>query len=87
MVVLGTLVTAFARSLKVFLLGRTITGVGGAGCLNVAIILVLELVSEKRRGLLLGMLNTCFTVGVAFGAVVAGALAPRLGWVCMSGAC
>ena len=44
------------------------------------LVLVLEYISEKRRGLFLGLINTAFTVGVALGAVIAGVLAPRAGW-------
>lgn len=29
----------------------------------------------------MGGLNTCFTIGVAFGALIAGALEPLVGWV------
>lgn len=76
----GTVISALATSLSVFLLGRASTGVGGAGIFSVALVLVLEHVSEKRRGLFLGLINTGFTVGVALGAVIAGVLAPRAGW-------
>ncbi|KAJ9664266.1 hypothetical protein H2201_005258 [Coniosporium apollinis] len=77
---LGVLVTAFAPTLAVFLVGRGITGVGAAGVLSVVIILVLELASEKRRGLFIGLINSGMTIGVSLGAVIAGAMAPKLGW-------
>lgn len=77
---IGTVISAVAQSLSIFLLGRASTGIGGAGIFSVALVLVLEHVSEKRRGLFLGLINTGFTVGVALGAVIAGVLAPRAGW-------
>ena len=76
----GTVISAVATSLSIFLLGRASTGIGGAGIFSVTLVLVLEHVSEKRRGLFLGLINTGFTVGVALGAVIAGVLAPRAGW-------
>lgn len=48
----------------------------------IAFILVLELAGKKRRGLFIGLLNTGFTMGVSFGAVIFGALLVRTGWVC-----
>lgn len=79
---IGGLVTSQAHTLGVFLLGRAIQGIGGAGILSISFILVLELSGKKRRGLFIGLLNTGFTTGVAFGAVIAGALLSVTGWVC-----
>ena len=64
-----------------FLLGRAIQGIGGAGIMTVSFILVLELTGKKRRGLFIGLVNAGFTTGVSVGAVVAGALLPVTGWV------
>ncbi|PSS27452.1 hypothetical protein M430DRAFT_79706, partial [Amorphotheca resinae ATCC 22711] len=77
---IGGIVTSRARTLSVFLLGRAISGTGGAGIMTISFILVLELSGKKRRGLFIGLLNTGFTTGVALGAVVAGALLPIRGW-------
>lgn len=49
--------------------------------MTIAIILVLELSSKKKRGLFIGLVNTGFTSGVSLGAVIAGALLPMTGWV------
>ena len=73
--------TGIAPDLKVFLLGRAISGIGGAGIMTISFILVLELSGKKRRGLFIGLVNTGFTVGVSLGAVVAGALVTVTGWV------
>jgi MFS family permease len=78
---IGTFLTSQAPSLAVFLAGRVLTGVGGAGILTIAIILVLELTGKKRRGLFIGMINAGYTSGVALGAVISGALLPVTGWV------
>ena len=80
-VALGALVTSRARSFAVFILGRVLTGVGGAGVLTLSLILVLDLSDKKSRGLFIGLVNAGFTVGVSIGAVVYGALLPAIGWV------
>ncbi|KAI1850241.1 hypothetical protein JX266_004099 [Neoarthrinium moseri] len=78
--VVGGLVTARAYSLPVFILGRVMTGIGGAGIFVLAMILVLELTSKRKRGLFVGLVNSGFTTGVSLGAVVFGALIPITGW-------
>ncbi|KAH7356496.1 major facilitator superfamily domain-containing protein [Rhexocercosporidium sp. MPI-PUGE-AT-0058] len=77
---IGGVVTSQAQTLRVFLLGRAIQGIGGSGIMTVSFILVLELTGKKRRGLFIGLVNAGFTTGVSFGAVVAGALLPITGW-------
>jgi MFS family permease len=75
----GAAVTAYSPSLEVFLIGRVITGIGGAGVLTFAQVLI-QLTGPKRKGLAQAILNTGYTIGVAAGAVIAGALEPHLGW-------
>jgi len=77
---LGALITSLASNLATFLLGRAVTGIGAAGIFSVSIILVVQLTEPKRRGLFNGLLNTGYTVGVATGAIAAGAIEPVLGW-------
>jgi len=71
----GQLVTGTARNLEVYLVGRVIMGVGAAANFPVALIVILDLTSTKRRGLAMGLLNSCFTVGIAFGGLVCVSLA------------
>jgi predicted MFS family arabinose efflux permease len=78
---LGGIITSQAPDLKVFLLGRAVSGVAGAGIMTISFILVLELSGKKRRGLFIGLVNTGFTVGVSLGAVIAGGLLDVTGWV------
>lgn len=81
LVATGSLISAFAESFEVFVLGRVVTGAGGAGVLSLSIILVLDLTSKRNRGLFIGLVNSGFTIGISVGAVVFGALLPVIGWV------
>ncbi|QSZ36515.1 hypothetical protein DSL72_006395 [Monilinia vaccinii-corymbosi] len=76
----GGAVTSQAPDLKTFLIGRAISGTGGAGIITISFVLVLELTTKKRRGIFIGLANSGFTVGVSLGAVVWGALLPVVGW-------
>lgn len=80
----GGLVTSQARTFSTFLIGRALSGVGGAGILTISIILVLELTSKRQRGVFIGLVNAGYTTGVALGAVIAGSLLERVGWVCIA---
>jgi len=81
-VCLGCIITSISPSLAVFLLGRAVTGTGAAGIMIVATIIAVQLAGAKRRGLYIGLINSSLTVGVSLGAVIAGALEPKFGWVC-----
>ncbi|KAG9235040.1 major facilitator superfamily domain-containing protein [Amylocarpus encephaloides] len=77
---LGGIVTSQAPNVQIFLLGRVFSGMGGAGIITISFVLVLELSGKKRRGLFIGLVNTCFTMGVSLGAVIAGSLLNVTGW-------
>lgn len=76
----GLWLTSQAQSLAGFLAGRVVSGIGSAAVTPVAFILVTELVSQRRRGLFFGIINTGYTTGVSCGAIIAGALEPHIGW-------
>jgi len=80
LIAIGQTITSQATTLTVFLVGRTITGIGGSAVMVVPFILVLELVSKRRRGIFMGLINAGFTTGVSLGAVVYGALINEPGW-------
>jgi MFS family permease len=78
---IGSVITSTSVSFEHFILGRIVTGAGGGGIFIVASIMAIQMTSPKRRGLYMGLANTAMTVGVSLGAVIAGALEPRIGWV------
>ncbi|KAG9251752.1 major facilitator superfamily domain-containing protein [Emericellopsis atlantica] len=80
LVAIGTIISAHALSFEAFVLGRVVTGMGGAGVLTLAIILMLDLTSKKTRGVALGMVNAGFSIGVSLGGIVYGAVLPAVGW-------
>lgn len=81
LICLGSIITSTAWTFEHFITGRIITGAGGGGIFIVASIMAIQMTSPQRRGLYMGLANTAMTVGVSLGAVIAGALEPRIGWV------
>ncbi|KAK0626301.1 major facilitator superfamily domain-containing protein [Immersiella caudata] len=76
----GAIVTSRARSFAVFILGRVFVGIGGGGIMTLSLILVIQLTSKRRRGLMIGLTNAGFTIGLSTGAIAYGALMPLIGW-------
>ncbi|KAK3675439.1 hypothetical protein LTR78_004522 [Recurvomyces mirabilis] len=77
---IGAGICSIARNFTVFVAGRAMQGVGASGVFTISIVIVLELSGSKRRGIAIGLLNSGYTVGVALGAVLAGALVDTIGW-------
>ncbi len=80
---LGSAITASSMTFSSFVAGRFITGAGGGGMYIVASIMSVQMTSPKRRGVFVALVNTGMTIGVSLGAILAGALEPRIGWVCV----
>lgn len=78
----GTLIVATSKTFEMFIVGRVISGAGASGIFIVASIIVIQVTSPERRGLFIGLVNTGMTAGVSLGAVIAGALESKIGWVC-----
>lgn len=76
---------AVAGTFGVFLAGRVVAGIGGAGVLTLTVIFGLELTTERTRGTAMAFINAAFTAGVSFGAIVFGGLMPVIGWVSKHG--
>ena len=77
--------TGLAPSTGVFLAGRVVTGCGAAGLWTSAQVLLVQLASVRRRGLLVGTMNAVITCGSSLGGVIGGAFAAsRYGWVSKS---
>lgn len=78
---LGCVCSARSGTFAQFVTSRVLMGLGAAGVMTLAVVFVLGLVREKRRGMFIGLVNVGFTIGLSFGAVVFGAAEPVVGWV------
>ncbi|KAF3002577.1 hypothetical protein E8E13_008109 [Curvularia kusanoi] len=79
-IAVGTLIVANSDTFEMFIVGRVISGAGASGIFIVASIITIQMTSPERRGLFIGLVNAGMTAGVSLGAVIAGALEPRIGW-------
>src|SRR5579864_1776518 len=74
------LASAFAPSLKVFLIIRALFGIGMGGEWGVGAALAFETLPAEGRGFFSGLLQEGYVVGYLMAALVYGALFPLVGW-------
>jgi len=74
------LASAFAPTLKVFLVTRALFGIAMGGEWGVGAALALETLPSKERGFFSGLLQEGYVVGYLMAALVYGTLFPLIGW-------
>ena len=74
------LASAFAPSLKIFLITRALFGIGMGGEWGVGAAFAFETLPAQGRGFFSGLLQEGYVVGYLFAALVYGALFPVFGW-------
>jgi SHS family lactate transporter-like MFS transporter len=77
------LLCGFAPSYTVFLVLRTIYGIGMGGEWGVGASLAMEAAPEKWRGILSGILQSGYSIGYLLAALAARFIEPTLGWRAM----
>ncbi|KAF5390088.1 hypothetical protein D9757_003736 [Collybiopsis confluens] len=77
---LGNIIAGTSQTLTQIILGRLISGVGGAGLLSVVCILVSQLTHERQRATYMNLINAVFIISDAVGPVLGGALAKSGNW-------
>jgi SHS family lactate transporter-like MFS transporter len=74
------LASAFAPTLKIFLVTRALFGIAMGGEWGVGAALALETLPSKQRGFFSGLLQEGYVVGYLMAALVYGTLFPLFGW-------
>jgi AAHS family 4-hydroxybenzoate transporter-like MFS transporter len=77
---IGSLLTSFAASVETLSAWRVLTGLGLGGALPNAIALTSEYVPDRVRSTAVTGMMCGFSLGAAFGGVIAAALIPQFGW-------
>ncbi|KAJ3971810.1 major facilitator superfamily domain-containing protein [Lentinula raphanica] len=77
---LGNIIAGTSKSLTQIIVGRLISGIGGAGLMSVVCILVSQLTHERQRATYMNLINAVFIVSDALGPILGGALAKSGNW-------
>ncbi|KIK70071.1 hypothetical protein GYMLUDRAFT_540106 [Collybiopsis luxurians FD-317 M1] len=78
--VLGNVIAGTSKTLTQIIIGRLISGIGGAGLLSVVCILVSQLTHERQRATYMNLINAVFIISDAVGPILGGALAKSGNW-------
>ncbi|KAG6809887.1 hypothetical protein H0H92_014268 [Tricholoma furcatifolium] len=78
--IVGNIIAGTGKNLTQLVAGRLITGVGAAGLLSLAVILVSHLTNERQRGSYLNLINLVFSVADAVGPIVGGGFSKSGNW-------
>ncbi len=77
---IGSLISALAVSLNMLIVGRTVQGIGSEGLLVLANIVVIDIFSQRDRGLYLGLVGLTYAFASVICPVVGGLFAEDLSW-------
>lgn len=77
---IGTLLCGLAPSLSVFLLGRTIEGLGGGAIVSIVSFVESDIVPMRKRAFIEGLGNIGYGTVLALGGVYGGAINDAIGW-------
>jgi EmrB/QacA subfamily drug resistance transporter len=76
----GSLMCALGNNMPVFLSGRAVQGVGGAGLLTLVNIAISDLFSMRDRGLYYGLTSVVWAVASGVGPVLGGVFTQQASW-------
>ncbi|PKY00417.1 putative MFS toxin transporter, partial [Aspergillus campestris IBT 28561] len=79
---LGSIICAVAQSSTMLIVGRAISGIGAAGLLSGAAVIVSYCVALRKRAMLMGMISAVYGVGSVSGPLIGGVITdnPKLTW-------
>ena len=77
---LGSVVCGAAPNSKAFIVGRAVAGLGSAGVISGAIIIIVYLVPLHKRPAFQGLIGACFGTASVLGPVLGGAFTTNVSW-------
>ena len=77
---IGSIICAAAPSSLAFIIGRAITGIGGARSLVSASVIMIDLVPLRKRPKYQGLLGAVFGLSSIIGPLIGGLLTTKVSW-------
>ncbi|CDZ97790.1 Predicted transporter (major facilitator superfamily) [Phaffia rhodozyma] len=77
---IGSLVCGIAPNMAVLIVGRAITGLGGAGIYSAAYQITVEITTLAERPMYLALFGACFGLASVMGPMVGGVLTDHVSW-------
>ncbi|KAF9071837.1 major facilitator superfamily domain-containing protein, partial [Rhodocollybia butyracea] len=76
----GNVIAGTSNTLTQIIVGRLISGIGGAGLISLVYIVVSQLTNERQRAKYMNIINAVFIISDAIGPIVGGALTKSGNW-------
>ncbi|KAL3457151.1 major facilitator superfamily domain-containing protein [Aspergillus heterothallicus] len=77
---LGCVICGLANNLSVVILGRAISGIGGAGVMTMSSIIITDIVPKREVAKWRAYVNVAMTLGRSIGGPLGGVLTDTIGW-------
>ncbi|TRM65410.1 major facilitator superfamily domain-containing protein, partial [Schizophyllum amplum] len=78
--VIGNTIAGTSTTLAQLIVGRLISGIGGAGMLSMVCVLVSHLTNERQRASYMNIINFVFIIADSLGPILGGALSSSGNW-------
>ncbi|KAJ2776566.1 hypothetical protein H4R18_005604 [Coemansia javaensis] len=76
----GSVLCAVSGSMPMLIASRAVQGVGGAGLISLALIVIADIMNERQRGKYVGIFTGTYGLGTAVAPVIGGAIVQNTKW-------
>ncbi|KAJ2851569.1 hypothetical protein IWW36_001053 [Coemansia brasiliensis] len=77
---LGSIICAVSTSMPMLIASRAVQGIGGAGLMSMALIIVADIINERERSKYVGVFSGTYGIAAAIGPVIGGAIVQNAKW-------
>ncbi|KAJ2818381.1 hypothetical protein IWW50_005839, partial [Coemansia erecta] len=77
---LGSILCAVSTTMPMLIASRAVQGIGGAGLMSMALIIVADIMNERERSKYVGIFSGTFGVAAAIGPIIGGAIVQNTKW-------
>ncbi|KAJ2378548.1 hypothetical protein IW150_000732 [Coemansia sp. RSA 2607] len=80
MFLIGSILCAVSKSMGMLIASRAIQGIGGAGLMSLALIVIADIMNERQRGKYVGIFTGTYGVASAIAPVIGGVIVQNTKW-------
>ncbi|KAJ1939351.1 hypothetical protein GGF37_004433, partial [Kickxella alabastrina] len=77
---IGSILCAVSKSMDMLIISRAIQGIGGAGLMSLALIVIADIMNERQRGKYVGVFSGTYGVASAIAPIIGGSIVQNTKW-------